>query len=203
MNEGKNFLQAMIRIFVALLLISSAFSEILIAKNVTGEQSGRWVQQESPYIVDGEIVIPAGQNLTIAPGVVVKFTGFYRLKVNGTLMARGNASDKIIFTSSKDFEFGTGESGETTRLSPQTNDWDLIEFNDDKGQNASELSHCIIRYSTGVIQCKNASPILSNILITDCQSHQVYVNGTMQPVKQGQEISISTLRSKMIWVRLL
>ncbi|MBN2089808.1 TonB-dependent receptor [candidate division KSB1 bacterium] len=198
MNKGKNFLQPVMKIFVAMILMMGSFSEFLTAKNVTGEQTGRWVQSESPYVVDGDIIIPAGQILTIEPGVIVKFTGYYRFKVNGTLMARGNASNKIIFTSSKDFEFGTSETSETTRLSPQTNDWDLIEFNDDRGQNASELSHCILRYSAGVILCNNASPILSNILITDCQSHQVYVNGTMQPIKQGQEISLSALRSKTI-----
>jgi hypothetical protein len=104
--------------------------------------------------------------------VVVKFSGFYRLKIYGTVVAKGNPGDKIIFTSTKDCEFGATETSESERLSPQTNDWDLIEFNDDKGQIPSELSHSLIRYSAGIVQYQNAFPAIENILITDCQSNQ-------------------------------
>jgi hypothetical protein len=58
----------------------------------------------SPYIVTGNVVIPAGKTLTIEPGVIVKFAGYYSLKVNGTLRALGSPTNRIVFTSGADDE---------------------------------------------------------------------------------------------------
>jgi len=65
---------------------------------VSGDQSGVWTSAGSPYLVTGEIVVPAGQALTIEPGVEVNFQGHYKFTVNGCLAAAGTEADSIFFT---------------------------------------------------------------------------------------------------------
>jgi parallel beta-helix repeat protein len=66
--------------------------------NVNGNQSGIWTKANSPYVLTGRVTVPAGQTLTIEPGVVVEsprqnadFT------VYGTLLAVGTSADSIFF----------------------------------------------------------------------------------------------------------
>ncbi|MEZ5197109.1 MAG: right-handed parallel beta-helix repeat-containing protein [Bacteroidales bacterium] len=70
---------------------------------------GTWTLAESPYIIEGEAILPADSTLIIEPGVEVRFKtgtdfnydggvdcGFMR--VNGKLLAQGTASQMITFT---------------------------------------------------------------------------------------------------------
>ena len=65
-----------------------------------GEVDGTWTQAESPYMVTGDIEIPRGQELTIEPGVTVKFTGHFRFTAGyrATLTAEGTEEAPIVFT---------------------------------------------------------------------------------------------------------
>ncbi|MBN2891649.1 MAG: right-handed parallel beta-helix repeat-containing protein [Bacteroidales bacterium] len=81
------------------------------------EVSGKWTKSGSPYIIEGEAIVPDGEKLTIKPGVEVQFkTGTdidYRdyygdrnpnfdvgfLRVNGTIIAKGKKNKMILFTS--------------------------------------------------------------------------------------------------------
>ena len=58
---------------------------------------GTWTKQNSPYNIFNSITIEGGKTLTIEPGVNVNFFGHYTLHVNGNLIARGTASDSIVF----------------------------------------------------------------------------------------------------------
>jgi len=60
--------------------------------------NGTWTKQNSPYIIKGDINIPAGKTLTIEPGVKIIFQGNYKLNVQGKLVAQGTKTDSIIFT---------------------------------------------------------------------------------------------------------
>jgi hypothetical protein len=69
----------------------------------SGPVSGIWRATDSPYIIGGNITVPASQSLVIEPGVVVQIDpsvagGFARFQVFGSLEAVGTASDSIIFT---------------------------------------------------------------------------------------------------------
>lgn len=70
----------------------------LAQTTVSGPQSGLWMASGSPYRVTGEIVVPAGQTLTIEPGVRVQFDGHFKFTVNGRLQAVGAENDSIFFT---------------------------------------------------------------------------------------------------------
>ncbi|RJP74670.1 MAG: T9SS C-terminal target domain-containing protein [Candidatus Zixiibacteriota bacterium] len=63
-----------------------------------GEVSGCWSLDGSPYIVQGEVIVAPGDTLTIAPGVQVRFTGNYKFRVQGRLVAQGTQTDSILFT---------------------------------------------------------------------------------------------------------
>jgi hypothetical protein len=111
-------------VFLILLvfLSQSIFSQIYISKGQ--EVYGTWKKSNSPYIIDGEAIVPAGKTLTIKKGVEVKFkTGTNRdyridgykannfdlgfLRVEGTIIAKGSETDKIKFTSNGDGNWGT------------------------------------------------------------------------------------------------
>jgi len=85
--------------FLLLFSIIAAFS--LSATNVSGPITSNtlWTIASSPYVVTGNILVMEGVTLTIEPGVEVRFDGSKALQVNGTLVARGTATDSIRFTS--------------------------------------------------------------------------------------------------------
>jgi hypothetical protein len=64
---------------------------------VSGEVSGIFDVQGSPYIVTDVITVPSDSTLVIEPGVHIVFESYYRFFVNGRLDARGTESDSIVF----------------------------------------------------------------------------------------------------------
>jgi hypothetical protein len=55
-----------------------------------------WTKANSPYELTGPTAVNLGATLTIEPGVIVNFNSYY-IRVNGTLRARGTASEPILF----------------------------------------------------------------------------------------------------------
>jgi hypothetical protein len=64
-------------------------------------QDTNWTLQNSPYILTGDTVIFGSNTLTIEPGVVVKFDSNVQLRIQGSLIAVGNSTDIITFTSNE------------------------------------------------------------------------------------------------------
>lgn len=64
----------------------------------SGNVSGTWTLANSPYMIQGNVTVPAGSLLEIEPGVQVLFQGYYQLKVLGALYAVGNVADSIRFS---------------------------------------------------------------------------------------------------------
>lgn len=59
--------------------------------------SGAWTLADSPILIEGSITVPAGQTLVIEPGVEVIAQSWYKLTVNGTLVAEGTEEAPIRF----------------------------------------------------------------------------------------------------------
>ena len=84
---------------VALLTIITGF--IYAQTTVSGGifSNTVWSPSGNPFIVTGNTVIFDGVTLTIEPGVIVKFNSGTGLELRGKLIAIGNATNNITFTS--------------------------------------------------------------------------------------------------------
>ncbi|MEZ5024639.1 MAG: right-handed parallel beta-helix repeat-containing protein, partial [Chitinophagales bacterium] len=58
------------------------------------------------YVLLGNVTVPATDTLNIVPGIVIKPLSNTQLIIEGTLIAKGTMSEKIVFTSIKDDNFG-------------------------------------------------------------------------------------------------
>jgi len=65
------------------------------------------ILSESPYLVENNLVITPNGQITIEPGVEVRFENGIKLEVRGTLLATGNSTDSINFTSNSGIDKGS------------------------------------------------------------------------------------------------
>ncbi|HNX01151.1 MAG TPA: hypothetical protein PKK33_07280, partial [Candidatus Cloacimonadota bacterium] len=112
---------------VSFLILLLSFSALL-STQVSGNQSGTWSEENNPYILIGDVTVPAGQTLTVNPGVIVQSQGNYQIDVLGQLSAVGTESDSIHFGITAD---NTGAI------------WNGLKFENVTGTNS--LNHCDIR----------------------------------------------------------
>jgi len=93
--------------------------------------------------VIGNVTVEDGVTLTIVPGARVVFEDYYRLEVQGTLIAAGTAEGMITFT--------TDEPERWKEDRTLTGCWNGIRFHGTAETNApSRIEHCIIEYSKAV-----------------------------------------------------
>jgi hypothetical protein len=95
-----------------------------------GKVSGTWTLANSPYRVNGHITVPNDSTLNIEPGVLVLFTGSYKLDVKGCVLAVGTITDTITFTAEN----------------PSTG-WQAVKFlNTASTNDSSRLIYCKMEY---------------------------------------------------------
>ncbi|MBN2089899.1 TonB-dependent receptor, partial [candidate division KSB1 bacterium] len=160
------------------------------AADVSGNQFGTWELIGSPYIIRGDVTVPAGQKLLIEPGTIIKFSGFYRFVVSGVLVAQGESNNRIIFTSIHDKEMGISSFDTSSQQNATPNDWNMIHFLNTGNQQASTLLNCIIRFSANAIQCDQSAPTLENIIFADCGTNQLSLNGQPFKIMPGRDYVI-------------
>ena len=104
----------------------------------------------SPYLLSGDVEVFGDINLSIEPGVVIKFYDSHsKLAVNGTLKAIGTNTDKIFFTSFADDEFGKDSNGNGDSSLPSPGDWLSLYFSKDSKN--SQLENVVVRYGGAVL----------------------------------------------------
>ncbi len=140
------------------------------------------------YLLLETLVIPSGKTLTINKGIVIKGHSEWswnpsRIVVQGKLVASGTADSMIVFTSAKDDIYGnpfdTNKDG--TDSNPERHDWGGITF-EGGSDPTSVLNYCRIRFATmqsiyyntrwisgGAVTFINASPTISNCIISDAE----------------------------------
>lgn len=80
-----------------------------------------------PYVLNGDVGVPAGVTLTLAPGVEVQYAGAYKILVKGAIVANGTLAAPIKFTATPNLAF----SGATQ-----------LQF-EEANLNSSQLSHVL------------------------------------------------------------
>jgi len=85
--------------------------------------------------------------LTIKPGAIIKFHPTegptLAMSGSGTVIAKGTASNPVVFTSYKDDSKGGDTNGDGNATSPSVKDWGNISTN---GMNGSEFKYCEFYY---------------------------------------------------------
>ena len=107
-----DFLVSILVVSGFILVNTLPFGTVQASTTVTGiiTSDTTWTQADSPYNLTGPTAVNIGATLTIEPGVIVNFNGFY-IRVNGTLIARGTATEKVYF------------NGGQITLTPIANGW--------------------------------------------------------------------------------
>jgi hypothetical protein len=148
------------------------YSECTISSNTTWEAD--------TIKVACDVSIADGVTLTISPGTYVEFQGFYKLDVQGRLLAIGTADNPIIFSVVDTTGF--------IDMSSSNGAWNGIDFNSTpNGNDTSKIVYCTIKYAKayessayssngGGIMIYNYSKVLiANSIITNNQS--IYYGG--------------------------
>ncbi|MCJ7761852.1 right-handed parallel beta-helix repeat-containing protein, partial [Candidatus Bathyarchaeota archaeon] len=116
----------------------------LITSNTT------WALFGSPYVVTGNVVVDSNVFLTVEPGVTVRFTGGTGLIIDGTLIAQGNSTHKIVFTRDSSNPTSGYWNGILVRRSSVTLDNVIVEYATigiELRANAT-LTHSVFRLNT-------------------------------------------------------
>jgi hypothetical protein len=135
------------------------------------------------YVTTASIVVPAGQILSLSPGVIIKFTSSgHEVTVDGTLVANGISSNKVILTAYADDSAGgdTNGNGPSNGASAA---WRGIVFS--STASASALTWAEIRYGGGNyvsnLELNSANPVFLNCVVRNCYTHGLDLNGNSFP----------------------
>ncbi len=105
-----------------------------------GTLRGRTVltAERSPYLMSGDVFVPAASVLVIEPGVTIRAAGRVVIRVQGDLVARGTAEKPIVFTAAQP---------------RQPDDWKGLVFLPTPARASgakSELQYCRISHAANV-----------------------------------------------------
>jgi hypothetical protein len=157
-----NVIRNLICILVIILLITTLFviryengsqaQQVIISEDTT------WTLANSPYIITGNVLVELGKNLTIEPGVEVKFDGFYSIQIEGKLVAEGTENNMITFTSNK--------------TSPTPGDWSAIKLINN-ALDGTIFKYCKIEYANVAILIAQVNfSIAPNITYCDISNNR-------------------------------
>lgn len=112
------------------------------------------------------MTINNGVTMTVDPGCIMKLDAGGGITVNGKLVADGLSAKMISFTSMKDDNLGGDSNNDGSGSAPAQSNWPGITF-ENVSNDASSLSHCLIRYASNGIYTKNASPSVDSSTFTN------------------------------------
>jgi hypothetical protein len=129
-------------ICILIAMIGSLHAQTIVE---TGVIQGEWNKSGSPYIINGDIVVPENSSLTIKPGVEIRFTGYYSLLVNGTLYASGLKKEPIQFAFADSVILAMHENDKDSTSYQTLLGWKGIRFRDSNSHvDTSIINYCYI-----------------------------------------------------------
>ena len=146
----------------------------------------RWSDPGVPYYVTHDVTVPAGANLTVDPGVVVKFEADDSIYVNGSLNVNGTADRPVVFTSFRDDRVG-GDANNNGFTEGAAEDWGNLQFNSQADVTGSALRHLTIKFGGndgasssgdfGAIRVFSAMPVMEQLAFESNRFNAIEVGG--------------------------
>ncbi|MCK5734616.1 MAG: right-handed parallel beta-helix repeat-containing protein, partial [Candidatus Latescibacteria bacterium] len=124
-------------------------AEPQLQKGAEQTVSGRWTAAGSPYLIEENLIVAAGDSLIIEPGVTIRFSGLHQVKIQGVLLADGTEEAGIVFTSA--------------RSEPASGDWWGILFDGPKAR--GRLRYVTLRFMSIGVDAKKSGPVT----VTQCE----------------------------------
>jgi pimeloyl-ACP methyl ester carboxylesterase len=130
-----------------------------------------------PLMLLGDLSVGQSAQMTIGPGVHLKFGSGADLYVNGALAVEGTPNSRIIFTSLRD-DAVDGDTGNDGPTSGSVGEWGGIYFNDTIDDSQSKLSYCDFKFAgqggygnldTPIRMDARANPTFLALRFTNCR----------------------------------
>ncbi|MCP4490301.1 MAG: right-handed parallel beta-helix repeat-containing protein, partial [Gammaproteobacteria bacterium] len=180
-------------LFVTAIIVQAiSFEAYAAAVSHSGSLTGHetWSSGDV-HLVTSDVTVPAGINLTIESGTIVKFNSGKNLSINGTLDARGTELDKIIFTSYRDDSVGGDTNGDGySEAAP--GDWNQIVFSNTVTSSFTFVEHLIIRFagsnSEASVELNDNDITITNTEISDSGYRGLYINGGSPTIENSRII---------------
>lgn len=140
--------------------------------------------------VTGRININSGDSVNVAPGTVIKMgrgSDNESFRVEGSLVAEGDATSKIIITSLIDDTYAGDTNRDSTDTAPARGDWDRITF---YGSSSSQslLKHMIVRYGTYNLFFDQNSEVLVDSSFTSNATYGMFSEDGAKPTIRYTDI---------------
>ncbi|GJM44330.1 MAG: hypothetical protein DHS20C21_11720 [Gemmatimonadota bacterium] len=147
-------------------------------------------------VLDSNLTVLFGANLTIDPGVVLKAwdgaSPFWAvggsITVSGGLIMDGTPGNRIVITSVEDDTVGNplDTNGDGALTTPAPDDWNYVRFLDVSDDGVSVLDYVDLRYggasSLGSVSIDSASPTISNCTFQDSNLEGIGITGVSNPI---------------------
>lgn len=163
--------------------IAAFFMSVKAETHISGDiRAASLDASGNPYIVDQDIVVPAGKRLTIKEGCVFLFKGFTGINVSGHITVAGTTKQPVIFTSINDGDYNT-----KSEQLPNPFDWNGILIA--KESNGAVLQNFQLRYSVYGVKSQTTNvSIQSGIFRQNGQFHFT-INDKIQYVQDNISFS--------------
>lgn len=171
--------------------------------SLTLSQDTEFLSGSVPYIVSGNLTVPAGMSLTIPAGTILKFKTGASLSVYGTLKVLGSSENQVYFTSIHNDSVGGDTNSNRDLTSPAPGNWYGLRFYNTASDSENILEHCIVEYAgygnLGAIFIDQSSPTIKSTIVRNSLNYGIQVYRGGSPVISDCEISDN--KSYGIYVR--
>lgn len=133
-----------------------------------------WSAENAPYVVDGNVLVQQGVTLTIEPGVEVLLAEGVAIQVDGQLIARGTAEERIRFTSKEPGTYWAYLSFEDSSVDALFDagayvEGSILEFTDlEYGGNSTVSNNATVRI-------RSARPFFKDMSVSNGRSNGFYL----------------------------
>lgn len=137
-----------------------------------------FTKEGNPYLIEQEILVPAGKTVVMPAGCLLLFESFAGMKVEGRLLVQGTSDDPVVFTSIHDSEFNPD-----TKQLPNPFDWNGIFVTEQS--RGTHFNNFTLKYSVYGIKSQSQQVVVQNGLFSQNGQFHFTVNDKIQYVQEN------------------